>query len=213
MQSLYDDRNFPATLSHHDRSTTMEQPGREDRLNAWIATERAARARLGASGTLELAQVAALSPQEFFDRIGSGQLPCPPYGELVDFVPIEWSEGRFLFQGTPDRRHYNPLGSVHGGYAASLLDSCMGCAIHTPAPGRPGLYHHRPADQLPARADRQGRPGARRRPGGAPRPLDGGRRGPVVRCRRPSLRRRLDHLPGPAHGRMNAASPGKAARR
>ena len=53
----------------------MEQPGREDRLNAWIATERAARARLGASGTLELAQVAALSPQEFFDRIGSGQLP------------------------------------------------------------------------------------------------------------------------------------------
>ncbi|WP_163341433.1 PaaI family thioesterase, partial [Escherichia coli] len=38
---------------------------------------------------------------------------------------------RFLFQGTPDRRHYNPLGSVHGGYAASLLDSCMGCAIHT----------------------------------------------------------------------------------
>lgn len=35
------------------------------------------------------------------------------------------------FQGTPDRRHYNPLGSVHGGYAASLLDSCMGCAIHT----------------------------------------------------------------------------------
>ncbi|HGK4684754.1 TPA: PaaI family thioesterase [Pseudomonas aeruginosa] len=109
----------------------MEQPGREDRLNAWIATERAARAHLGASGTLELAQVAALSPQEFFDRIGSGQLPCPPYGELVDFVPIEWSEGRFLFQGTPDRRHYNPLGSVHGGYAASLLDSCMGCAIHT----------------------------------------------------------------------------------
>ena len=49
----------------------MEQPGREDRLNAWIATERAARARLGASGTLELAQVAALSPQEFFDRIQS----------------------------------------------------------------------------------------------------------------------------------------------
>ncbi|MGC3765318.1 PaaI family thioesterase, partial [Pseudomonas aeruginosa] len=91
---------------------------REDRLNAWIATERAARARLRASRTLELAQVAALSPQVFFDRIGSGQLPCPPYGELVDFDPIEWSEGRFLFLGTPDRRQFNPLGSVHGGYAA-----------------------------------------------------------------------------------------------
>lgn len=55
----------------------MEQPGREDRLNAWIATERAARARLGASGTLSLAQVAALSPQEFFDRIGSGEPALP----------------------------------------------------------------------------------------------------------------------------------------
>ncbi|MGV8268033.1 PaaI family thioesterase, partial [Pseudomonas aeruginosa] len=83
-------------------------------LSAWIATGRAAGARLGSSGTLEPAQVAALSPQEFFDRSGSGELPCPPYGELVDFVPIEWSEVRFLFQGTPARRHYNPLGSVHG---------------------------------------------------------------------------------------------------
>lgn len=191
----------------------MEQPGREDRLNAWIATERAARARLGASGTLELAQVAALSPQEFFDRIGSGELPCPPYGELVDFVPIEWSEGRFLFQGTPDRRHYNPLGSVHGGYAASLLDSCMGCAIHTRLQAGQGYtttdlrisYLRALTDKVgPVRAEgRVVHLGS----------LDGGRRGPVVRCRRPSLRRRLDHLPGPAHGRMNAASPGKAARR
>ncbi|MGV8604833.1 PaaI family thioesterase, partial [Pseudomonas aeruginosa] len=75
--------------------------------------------------------VCALYPKEVFDRMGLGQLLCPPYGETVDFVPIEWSEGRFPFQVTPDRRHYNPLGSVHVGYAASLLDSCMGGAIHT----------------------------------------------------------------------------------
>ncbi|MBH9397301.1 PaaI family thioesterase [Pseudomonas aeruginosa] len=109
----------------------MDQPNREDRLHAWLAIERDTRARLGTSGTLSLRQVAALTPREFFDRIGNGELPCPPYGELIDFVPIEWADGYFVFQGTPDRRHYNPLGSVHGGYAASLLDSCMGCAVHT----------------------------------------------------------------------------------
>ena len=36
-----------------------------------------------------------------------------------------------MFESIPDRRHYNPIGSVHGGYAATLLDSCMGCAVHT----------------------------------------------------------------------------------
>ena len=54
----------------------MEQPGREDRLNAWIATERAARARLGASGTLELAQVAALSPRRS-SSTASAAANCP----------------------------------------------------------------------------------------------------------------------------------------
>lgn len=49
----------------------------------------------------------------------------------MDFVPVEWATGYFVFQGTPGECHYNPLGSVHGGYAAMLLDSCMGCAVHT----------------------------------------------------------------------------------
>lgn len=109
----------------------MTSINREEKLNAWIAAEKARRRTLAAPGTLTLAEVSALSPQEFFDGIGSGQLPCPPIGELLDFVPIEWTPGTFTFQGTPDTRHYNPLGSVHGGYAATLLDSCMGCAVHT----------------------------------------------------------------------------------
>ncbi|MGH8355228.1 MAG: PaaI family thioesterase, partial [Pseudomonas sp.] len=81
--------------------------------------------------TQTLQEVSALSPQDFFERIGNGELPSPPFNELLGFVPIEWSAGHFIFQGTPDERHYNPLGIVHGGYAATLLDSCMGCAIHT----------------------------------------------------------------------------------
>jgi uncharacterized protein (TIGR00369 family) len=48
------------------------------------------------------------------------------------------SEGRVVFIGTPTRAHYNPLGTVHGGWAATLLDSCMGCAVHTTLPAGKG---------------------------------------------------------------------------
>lgn len=109
----------------------MPTPAREEKLAAWQAAEQAIRARLAAPGSMSLAQVSELLPLEFFGRIGNGELPSPPFGQLLDFVPLEWEPGRFVFQGTPDARHYNPLGSIHGGYAASLLDSCMGCAIHT----------------------------------------------------------------------------------
>ncbi|MGE7955425.1 PaaI family thioesterase [Pseudomonas sp. NPDC089530] len=109
----------------------MQSPSRDATLAQWIAQEQAMRTRLAGPGSLSLAEVSALSPTEFFDGIGNGELPSPPIGTLMDFIPIEWSAGHFVFQGTPDSRHYNPLGSVHGGYAATLLDSCMGCAIHT----------------------------------------------------------------------------------
>ncbi len=109
----------------------MNNLSRHEKRVQWMAEGESARARLAAPGTLSLAQVSAMQPGDFFDRIGNGELPCPPFGNLVDFVPVEWSRGFFVFQGAPDSRHYNPLGSVHGGYAATLLDSCMGCAIHT----------------------------------------------------------------------------------
>ncbi|MDY7561379.1 PaaI family thioesterase [Pseudomonas sp. 10B1] len=109
----------------------MQILSREEKTAQWLAEEHASRTRLANPGTTSLADVSALTPAEFFNGIGNGELPCPPFGELVDFIPIEWSLGRFVFQGTPSVRHYNPLGTVHGGYAATLLDSCMGCAIHT----------------------------------------------------------------------------------
>ncbi|MBU1330048.1 MAG: PaaI family thioesterase [Gammaproteobacteria bacterium] len=109
----------------------MSSPSREEKIATWLAAEHSIRANLGQPGSMSLAQVSELLPQEFFDGIGRGELPTAPIGHLLDFIPLEWSSGRFVFQGTPDARHYNPLGSVHGGYAATLLDSCMGCAIHT----------------------------------------------------------------------------------
>jgi uncharacterized protein (TIGR00369 family) len=109
----------------------MNDAEREARLAAWLSAEEVMRAQLGPVGTVPIADAIAMSPPAFFDAIGRGELPRPPMGELMDFVPVEWASGYFVFQGTPDARHYNPLGSVHGGYAATLLDSCMGCAVHS----------------------------------------------------------------------------------
>jgi uncharacterized protein (TIGR00369 family) len=63
-----------------------------------------------------------------------GRLPPPPIAHHLGFALTEVEEGRALFTGTPDFRVYNPIGSVHGGYIATLLDSCMSCAVHTTVP-------------------------------------------------------------------------------
>ena len=109
----------------------MTALSRDARLATWIAEEQAIRNQLAAPGILSLAEVATMSPMDFFDGIGRGNLPSLQINAVLDFTPVQWASGLFVFQGTPDQRHYNPLGSVHGGYIATLLDSCMGCAVHT----------------------------------------------------------------------------------
>lgn len=109
----------------------MQQLTRDEKLATWRQAEADKRETLAPVGVIGMAAVMRMTPAEFFGGIGAGQLPAPPMGALLDFVPVEWGDGFFVFQGTPDTRHYNPLGTVHGGYAATLLDSCIGCAIHT----------------------------------------------------------------------------------
>jgi uncharacterized protein (TIGR00369 family) len=60
-----------------------------------------------------------------------GRFPAPPIAETLDFGVTEIDPGRVVFVGRPSKKHYNPSGTVHGGYAATLLDSAMGCAVHT----------------------------------------------------------------------------------
>ncbi|MEF2975826.1 PaaI family thioesterase [Subtercola sp. YIM 133946] len=55
----------------------------------------------------------------------------PPIGQTMEFDLVSIDEGRAVFTGTPSQRVYNPIGSVHGGYAATLLDSACGCAVHS----------------------------------------------------------------------------------
>jgi uncharacterized protein (TIGR00369 family) len=63
--------------------------------------------------------------------IVDGTLPPPPIARLLDFELVEVQDGRALFAMQPAEWMYNPIGSVHGGIAATILDSCMGCAVHT----------------------------------------------------------------------------------
>ena len=103
-------------------------------LARWRADEARIRSRIAGVGVAAPAQVASLSGIEFFDAIFEGRLPAPPIGATLDFLPIEIVPGRALFQGAPGTGHYNPLGSVHGGWIATLLDSCVGCAVHSTLP-------------------------------------------------------------------------------
>jgi uncharacterized protein (TIGR00369 family) len=67
-----------------------------------------------------------------------GEVPPPPISATLRFALIEVEEGRAVFEGHPGAEHYNPIGVVHGGYAATLLDSAMGCAVHTTLPAGSG---------------------------------------------------------------------------
>lgn len=79
-----------------------------------------------------------LSGLEYLRKIVAGELPPPPIGALMDFRVIEVEEGRAVFAVTPAEYHYNPIGVVHGGVAATLLDSALGCAVHSTLPAGVG---------------------------------------------------------------------------
>lgn len=92
---------------------------------------------MGASpppGLTPIEEVKRLTGLEFLKGIQEGRLPPPPIATLLGFALAEVEEGRALFVGTPDFRLYNPIGSVHGGYIATLLDSAMSCAVQTTLP-------------------------------------------------------------------------------
>jgi uncharacterized protein (TIGR00369 family) len=68
---------------------------------------------------------------ELIQDVFSGKLPPPPITATMGFVGVEVKEGWAAFEGDPDESLFNPIGAVHGGWAMTLLDSAMGCAVHT----------------------------------------------------------------------------------
>jgi len=81
---------------------------------------------------------ATMTGMEYMRAIVAGELPPPPIAVTMRMRPIELGEGRAVFEGEPGEEHYNPIGVVHGGYAATLLDSALGCAVHTTLPAGVG---------------------------------------------------------------------------
>jgi len=68
---------------------------------------------------------------DYIRSIAAGEVPPAPIAVLLRMGPSEVEPGRVVFTGEPGEEHYNPIGTVHGGYAATLLDSAIGCAVHT----------------------------------------------------------------------------------
>jgi len=90
---------------------------------------------MATDGTVDPVAIAArgleLSGMDYINAIFGGELPPPPIAELMGFRGVEAEPGRAVFEMEPGPKHYNPIGSVHGGIALTLLDSAMGCAVHT----------------------------------------------------------------------------------
>jgi uncharacterized protein (TIGR00369 family) len=104
-------------------------------LAAWQAREAELRAVPGREwGVANPAQVRGLTGLEVFEAMLAGKLPGAPIGRTVNMMLVEARPGHAEFQGRPLFEHYNPLGSVHGGWIATLLDSCVGCAVHSLLP-------------------------------------------------------------------------------
>ena len=80
-------------------------------------------------GVVSPEMIKSLGGLAFLKGIVDGTQPSPPFSQLLGFHLIEVEEGRAVFEGLPEYRHYNPIGTVHGGFAATLLDSALGCAI------------------------------------------------------------------------------------
>lgn len=82
-------------------------------------------------GTIPHEDVLKYTGIELLQRIIDNQYPAPPISFQLNFAITEVSEGRAVFRGMPNERHLNPLGGVHGGWAATLLDSALGCSVQT----------------------------------------------------------------------------------
>jgi len=77
------------------------------------------------------ARLPSVDGLELLRRILTGELPMPPMAATLGFSLVEVDHGRAAFEGAPTEWQYNPLGAIHGGWIAAILDSALGCAVHT----------------------------------------------------------------------------------
>ena len=118
-------------------NTSAQNENTPNELAAWLADEARVLARLNAGagpGVARPDQLAGKTGLQTMQAMLDGELPYAEIAQTLDFVLLDVGPGRAVFQGTPLQRHFNPMGSVHGGWFATLLDSALGCAVHTLMP-------------------------------------------------------------------------------
>ena len=113
-------------------------PAAIDLLSAWQARDAELRAVMRDIGIATREQVAGKTGLQLFEAMLAGELPGPPIARTLDFTLVEAEFGHVIFQGRPGVAHYNPMGSVHGGWFATLLDSALGCAVASTLPAGKG---------------------------------------------------------------------------
>lgn len=86
------------------------------------------------SDLLSQDEIMGLSGLEFMQGILGGRLPAPPIAATLGYALLRVSDGKATFRGTPEFNVTNPMGTVHGGWYGTLLDSAMGCAVMTKVP-------------------------------------------------------------------------------
>ena len=109
----------------------------ESKLAHWLAAEETQAALFEGGvgpGVARPEQTRGLDGLGLMQAMMRGELPYAPIAKTLDFLLVEIARGRAVFQGTPRAEHLNPLGTVHGGWFATLLDSALGCAVHTMLP-------------------------------------------------------------------------------
>jgi uncharacterized protein (TIGR00369 family) len=112
-----------------------------DMLETWLAEEQEVLRRLDAGpgpGVARPDQVAGMSGMDLMHAMLRGDIPYAAIAKTLDFLVIDVDDGSAIFQGTPGPQHLNPMGTVHGGWFATLLDSALGCAVHTRMPAGRG---------------------------------------------------------------------------
>lgn len=110
-------------------------------LDTWLAQEHAICAVLDQGpgpGVARPDQIAGLTGLEIMQAMLRGDIPYAAIAKTLDFAVMEVEAGRAVFQGTPGPTHLNPMGTIHGGWYATLLDSALGCAVQTMLPAGRG---------------------------------------------------------------------------
>lgn len=106
-------------------------------LDAWLAAEEqqlALMERGAGPGVAPRALALSLDGLTLLQRVLAGELPFASIARTLDFMLVEVAAGRAVFQGRPGPTLLNPMGGIHGGWYATLLDSALGCAVHTMMP-------------------------------------------------------------------------------